>query len=105
MESARETVDVAQLGLYAMLFAFPTEYWRGNGGFGWDQSQRQKGNRIYPGFDPLNLTNDETKLKEIKNGRLAMIAMAGLFCQANTTGVSPLENLTALTGGSSVAML
>merc|ERR1711959_242419 len=59
------------------------------------------GNPAYPGgpfFNMLGLGKTETemnslKLKEIKNGRLAMLAMWGYGAQAVMTGKGPLENL------------
>ncbi|WCJ35414.1 Photosystem I chlorophyll a/b-binding protein 5 chloroplastic [Euphorbia peplus] len=55
----------------------------------------------YPGgplLNPLGLAKDiknahSLKLKEIKNGRLAMVAMLGIFVQARITHAGPIDNL------------
>ncbi|KAG6590140.1 Chlorophyll a-b binding protein 8, chloroplastic, partial [Cucurbita argyrosperma subsp. argyrosperma] len=59
------------------------------------------GDPAYPGgplFNPLGFGKDEKsmkdlKLKEVKNGRLAMLAILGLFIQGLVTGVGPYQNL------------
>ena len=55
----------------------------------------------YPGgpFDPLGLSNGSAasvadyKLKEVKNGRLAMMALLGFAAQYAATGKGPIDNL------------
>jgi light-harvesting complex I chlorophyll a/b binding protein 1 len=53
--------------------------------------------RIYPGgtFDPMGMASDEKKVKEIKNGRLAMVAFLGFVAQHQATGASPIAALTS----------
>jgi len=65
----------------------------------------QRGNadaekRIYPGgaFDPMGMSKGnlaELKVKEIKNGRLAMVAFLGFVGQHANNGLSPLAALNS----------
>jgi Chlorophyll A-B binding protein len=46
-------------------------------------------------FDPLGMSSEEMKLKEVKNGRLAMIALVGFCSQAAVQGMGPIDCLKA----------
>jgi len=44
-------------------------------------------------FDPLGMRSEDTMEKEIKNGRLAMVAFVGFSSQAAVQGKGPIESL------------
>mmetsp|Transcript_19798 Transcript_19798/g.37782 ORF Transcript_19798/g.37782 Transcript_19798/m.37782 type:complete len:233 (-) Transcript_19798:311-1009(-) len=48
----------------------------------------------YP-FDPAGMSSASMKVKEVKNGRLAMLAFVGFMVQALVTRAGPLDNLSA----------
>jgi light-harvesting complex I chlorophyll a/b binding protein 3 len=68
---------------------------------GLESGFKGSGNPSYPGGQFFNVFNfgkteaelNELKLKEIKNGRLAMLAMFGFGAQAVMTGKGPFANL------------
>lgn len=60
------------------------------------KSYQEKGETGFLGmvpFDPLNMRSDEMRLKEIKNGRLAMLAFVGFCSQAAVQGKGPIDCL------------
>ena len=98
-------VAVINVGLLAAVEGFrskgegPAGFSPGTGKF--DSSIFEGLDPLYPGgpFDPLGLADDpeileELKVKEIKNGRLAMVSVLGFWIQSLVTGEGPYANLS-----------
>eukprot|EP00963_Diacronema_lutheri_P012219 scaffold1671_cov344-Pavlova_lutheri.AAC.48 len=93
-------IEVALMGAaenYRRTGTGPAGYAPGVGKF--DSSVFDGADPLYPGgpLDPFNLASDpdvaaQLKVKEIKNGRLAMVAMLGFAVQALVTGEGPYAN-------------
>lgn len=93
-------IEIALMGAaenYRRTGTGPAGYSPGVGKF--DSSVFDSLDSLYPGgpFDPLGLSEDpevlqELKVKEIKNGRLAMVSVLGFAVQSYVTGEGPYAN-------------
>jgi len=61
---------------------------------GWKETGMSGVINSFP-FDPAGMNSKDMALKEIKNGRLAMIAFVGFSVQAMLTGEGPIAGLVA----------
>ncbi|GMH33179.1 hypothetical protein BSKO_01013 [Bryopsis sp. KO-2023] len=92
-----EVILVGAAENYRRTGSGPKGYAPGVGQF--DSSAFDGLDSLYPGgpLDPFDLARDpevfqELKIKEIKNGRLAMMATLGFYVQAGVTGEGPYAN-------------
>jgi hypothetical protein len=46
-------------------------------------------------FDPMGMDSPDKRVKEVKNGRLAMVAFLGMVSQYAVTGMGPIEGFKA----------
>jgi len=95
--TAIEVVLIGAAEAYRRTGTGPAGFSPGVGQF--DSSVFDDVDPLYPGgpFDPLGLAEDpevleELKVKEIKNGRLAMVSVLGFAVQGYVTGEGPYAN-------------
>ena len=79
-----KTLAIIEVAVFAVLEAKRYEGYKKTGETGFLNS--------FP-FDPMGMRNEDRKLKELKNGRLAMLAFLGFCSQAAVRGEGPIDSL------------
>jgi len=64
---------------------------------GWKETGTSGFLNAFP-FDPAGMNSPSMATKEVKNGRLAMVAFIGFVVQALATRTQPIEGLTTHLG-------
>jgi len=81
-----QTLAIVQIAVFAFLESARYDIYKKTG---------KCGLLFFAPFDPLGMGNADRDLKELKNGRLAMLAFLGFASQAAVRGMGPIECLQA----------